>query len=55
MAKPCAEVLLTENEADFLLNTGLMPLASLKGQDAVLLVRLQSISELPAALAGRWN
>ena len=55
VAKPCAEVLLTENEADFLMANGLMPLASLKGRDAILLVRLQSIADPPAALAGRWN
>jgi type VI secretion system protein ImpC len=55
VAKPCAEVLLTENEADFLMANGLMPLASIKGRDAILLVRLQSISDPPAALSGRWN
>jgi type VI secretion system protein ImpC len=55
VAKPCAEVLLTENEAEFLMANGLMPLASIKGRDAILLVRLQSIAEPPAALAGRWN
>ena len=52
--KPCAEVLLTEKQAAFLMELGIMPLASLKGQDAALLVRFQSIAEPVAALAGRW-
>jgi hypothetical protein len=51
--KPCAEVLLTEKEADFLMERGIMPLASLKNQ-AVLLVRFQSIAQPAAALSGRW-
>jgi type VI secretion system protein ImpC len=53
--KPCAEVLLTEREAEFLMEQGIMPLASLKNQDAVLLVRFQSIAQPPAALSGRWS
>jgi len=52
--KPCAEVLLSEKDADHLLEAGYMPLASLKDQDAVLLVRFQSIADPPTALAGRW-
>jgi len=53
--KPCAEVLLTETDAEFLLEQGLMPLASLKNQDAALLVRFQSIADPLASLAGRWR
>lgn len=53
--KPCAEVLMTEKEAEFLMERGIMPLASMKGQDAVLLVRFQSIAEPLAALAGGWT
>jgi len=53
--KPCAEVLLSERDADFLLEHGFMPLASLKNEDAVLLVRFQSIADPPAPLAGRWQ
>jgi len=55
VSKPCAEVLLTEREADQLLENGLMPLASLKDQDAVLLVRFCSIADPPAPLAGGWQ
>jgi len=53
--KPCAEVLLTEYAADAMLERGIMPLASLKGRDAVRLLRFQSIAEPAAALAGRWG
>jgi len=55
VAKPCAEVLLTENDADFILSNGFMPLASMKDQDSVLLVRLQSIADPPAPLSARWT
>ncbi|HEX5178510.1 MAG TPA: type VI secretion system contractile sheath large subunit [Gemmatimonadaceae bacterium] len=54
-AKPCAEVLLTERASNRLLDCGIMPLASLKDQDAALLVRLQSIAHPVTALAGRWQ
>jgi type VI secretion system protein ImpC len=53
--KPCAEVLLSEKDAEYLMDLGFMPLASMKDQDAVLLVRFQSIAEPLAALAGRWS
>ena len=49
-AKPCAEILLTEKDAEYLLDHGIMPLASLKGQDAVLVVRFQSIADPPTPL-----
>jgi len=52
--KPCAEVLMTERDAEAMLDAGFMPLASVKDQDAALLVRFQSIAEPPAPLAGRW-
>lgn len=54
MAKPCAEVLLSERDVEFILDRGLMPLASIKNQDSVLLPRMQSISDPLAPLAGRW-
>jgi len=54
VAKPCAEVLLTEADADFLLENGFMPLASMKDQDSALLVRLQSIALPLAPLSARW-
>lgn len=53
--KPCAEILLTEHAADRMMELGLMPLASLKGRDAVRLLRFQSIADPPAALAGPWS
>jgi len=52
--KPSAEVLLTEDAAERILDHGVMPLVSLKGQDAVRVVRFQSIGKPLAALAGRW-
>lgn len=55
MIKPCAEVLMTEKEADYIMEQGFMALASLKEQDAALLVRFQSIAEPLAALSGRWS
>ncbi|HTT62381.1 MAG TPA: type VI secretion system contractile sheath large subunit [Bryobacteraceae bacterium] len=54
-SKPCAEVLLTESDTEFLLTHGLMPLASIRDQDAAMLVRFQSIADPPARLAGRWS
>jgi type VI secretion system protein ImpC len=51
VAKPCAEIWMTERDAETLLDNGLMALASLKEQDAVLIVRFQSISNPTASLA----
>ncbi len=53
--KPCAEALLTEEAAERILESGFMPLVSLKGRDAVRLVRFQSVAEPLRALAGRWG
>jgi len=53
--KPCAEALMTENAANRMLENGLMPLASLKGRDAVRLARFQSIAEPLRGLAGPWS
>jgi type VI secretion system protein ImpC len=53
--KPCAEVLLTEDAAEILLDRGFMPLASIKDTDRVRLVRFQSVADPPAPLAGRWH
>jgi type VI secretion system protein ImpC len=52
VAKPCAEVLMTEREAESLLDAGFMPLASMKHEPAALLVRVQSIAEPLAPLSG---
>ena len=54
VAKPCAEALLTDSDAEFILANGFMPLLSMKDQDSVLLLRMQSIADPPAPLSGRW-
>ncbi len=51
---PCAEVLMTQSAAEQMMELGFMPLASLKDQPAVRLVRFQSFSNPVRALAGRW-
>lgn len=53
--KPCAEILMSEKNAHLLMEEGIMPLASMKEQDAVLLVRFQSIADPVAALGGGWR
>lgn len=52
---PCAESLMSERAAARLMEHGLMPLASLKDQDAVRLVRFQSMAKPATALAGGWS
>jgi type VI secretion system protein ImpC len=54
-AKPCAEVLLTERDIEWILEQGYMALASIRGRDAVRLVRFQSIAKPLARLSGRWE
>ena len=51
--KPCAEVLLTEDACNKLMNHGLMPLISFKNTDRVKLARFQSIAD--TKLRGRWS
>jgi len=53
--KPCAEVQLTEDAVEQILDQGPMPLVSLKGRDAARLLRFQSIADPHRNLAGRWN
>lgn len=53
--QPCAEIAMTERAAARLMERGLMPLASIRGSDAVQLVRFQSVASPLAALAGRWR
>jgi type VI secretion system protein ImpC len=53
--KPVAEVLLTDEAGEMLLDRGFMPLASMKNSDRARLVRFQSIADPAAPLAGRWN
>jgi type VI secretion system protein ImpC len=52
VAKPCAEVLLSEREADLLMESGYIPIASLKGQDSAMVVRFQSVADPPTRLEG---
>ncbi|MHC5060823.1 MAG: type VI secretion system contractile sheath domain-containing protein [Planctomycetota bacterium] len=52
---PCAEAFLTERAMQVLIDKGLMPLISIKGRDAVLLARFQSIAEPLAPLSGSWR
>jgi type VI secretion system protein ImpC len=54
-AKPCAEVLLTDRDIDWILERGYMALESIRDRDAVRLVRLQSIAKPLARLSGRWE
>jgi type VI secretion system protein ImpC len=53
--KPCAEVLLTDEAAEVLLERGFIPLASMKNSDRARVVRFQSVAEPAAALAGPWG
>lgn len=54
-AVACGETLLTERAAGRILDRGIMPLASLKAQDRVRLIRLQSVARPFSPLAGRWD
>ena len=52
--KPCAEALMTVDSANQIMESGLMPLASIKGKDEVRLIRFQSIAQPVRALSARW-
>ena len=53
--QPCAEVLLTQNACERLMEHGLMPLISYKNTDHVKLARFQSIADPISGLRGRWT
>jgi len=53
-ARPCAEVQLTEDEIDGLLDCGYIPLVAIRGTDSVRVARIQSITDPPSRLSGRW-
>ena len=53
--KPCAEVQLTDNGCETLMNYGLMPLVSYKNADRAKLARFQSITDPVEKLKARWN
>jgi type VI secretion system protein ImpC len=44
VSQPCAEVLLTEDEVECILESGIIPLVSYKGRDSVRIARFQSIA-----------
>lgn len=52
---PCAEWWMGEQTAQAWLSLGMMPVVSVRGRDEVRLLRIQSIAEPPASLAGRWG
>jgi type VI secretion system protein ImpC len=54
-SKPCAEVLLTEDAAERILDEGLIPLVSFKDRDSARVMRFQSIAEPLRDLAGPWD
>jgi type VI secretion system ImpC/EvpB family protein len=49
--QPAAERAITERDADTMLKSGLVPIASRRDRNAVVAVRFQSIADPPAALA----
>lgn len=54
-SKPCAEVLLTEETVEAMIEEGLIPLVSFKSRESVRLARFQSVATPPRPLAGRWR
>jgi type VI secretion system protein ImpC len=52
--KPGAELVMTQNAAEKIMEHGLMPLISFKDSDRVRLARLQSISSHSYTLRGKW-
>lgn len=53
--KPCAELTLTVEAVEEILQMGFMPLVSIKNRDVVRLARFQSIACPPRPLAGPWH
>ena len=53
--KPCAEVLLTDEAVERMIEEGLIPVVSFKNRDSVRLARFQSVAAPLRALAGRWG
>src|SRR5262249_34940394 len=49
--QPCAERFLTESEIQRMLTTGLIPVASRRDSNAVVVIRFQSVSDPPSPLA----
>lgn len=54
-SKPCAELVMTQNNCQQILDQGLMPLISFLNTDHIRLGGFQSISKPFAKLKGKWN
>lgn len=52
--QPCAEIWLTDRAASAIADAALIPIASIKGRDAVRVVALPSVNVGKPGLAGRW-
>lgn len=52
--QPCAERMLTHDQAAALLEQGVMPLQAWRDRNALRLLRWQSVADPPTALAGPW-
>lgn len=53
--QPCAEILMTMEMAEKILESGIMPLLSFKDRDFIRLAQFQAISDPWAPLRGLWN
>lgn len=53
--QPCAEVQLSQNAAEALMEYGIMPIVSFKNMDRIRLARFQSITDPVRILKGRWS
>lgn len=53
--KPSAEVVLTEDAVERIVEEGLIPLVSFKGRDVARVARFQSIADPARPLVGRWS
>jgi type VI secretion system protein ImpC len=53
--QPCAEVCLSDNAMEKILNQGIMPFISHRSSNIVRLARFQSVAEPLKALAGPWD
>jgi type VI secretion system protein ImpC len=51
-ARPCTEVLLSDNDCQALLDEGVLPVAAVKGTDSVVFPRIRSIAQGAGELAG---
>jgi type VI secretion system protein ImpC len=51
-ARPCTEVLLSDNDCQSLLDEGVLPVAAVKGTDSVMFPRIRSIAQGAGELAG---